>query len=78
MAEELDVLIAATRKYHRAKRNFDAAKQEVVDAMLTALRAGASPGDVAEGSPFTPAYVRRIAKEAGIPPAPPGPKARKK
>jgi hypothetical protein len=77
MTEEIDMLTAATRKYERAERALKAAKAEVIEAALTALRAGERPTDVAEQSPFTPAYIRRIAREHGIEPAPPGPKPRR-
>jgi hypothetical protein len=48
-----------------------------VDAVLAALRAGMRPTDVTARSPFTAAYVRRLAREAGIEPARPGPKSTK-
>lgn len=71
------MLTAATRKYERAKTAYDTAKAEVIQAALTALRAGERPTDVADKSPFTPAYIRRLAREAGIEPAAPGPKPRR-
>jgi hypothetical protein len=74
MTEEMNVLTAATKKYERAKERAETAKQEVIEAVLVALRAGERPTDVAEQSPFTPAYIRRIARDHGIEPAAPGPK----
>lgn len=68
------MLAAATRKYERTKKAYEAAKTEAIQAALDALRAGERPTDVAEKSPFTPAYIRRLAREAGIEPAAPGPK----
>ena len=68
------MLVAATRKYERTKKAYEAAKAEAIHAALDALRAGERPTDVAEQSPFTPAYIRRLAREAGIEPAAPGPK----
>jgi hypothetical protein len=35
--------------------------------VLAALRAGERPTDVAAKSPFTEAYVRKLARENGIP-----------
>lgn len=35
--------------------------------MLAALRAGEHPTDVAAKSPFTETYVRKLAREGGIP-----------
>ncbi|MBF6138144.1 hypothetical protein IU501_34815 [Nocardia otitidiscaviarum] len=77
MTEEMDRLKAATRKHKRATESAEAARKEVLDAALEALRAGERPTDVAAASPFTPAYIRRIAREHGIDPAPPGPKPRR-
>lgn len=41
---------------------------ELVDAIVTALEEGERPTDVAEASPYTAAYVRTLAREAGVPP----------
>lgn len=67
----------ATRKYVRAKEAYESARKEVVEAVVAALVAGERPTDVAAASPFTPAYVRRLAKERGVEGAPPGPKPRR-
>jgi hypothetical protein len=67
-------LAEATRLYEETARAHEAARQAVIAAALTALRGGVTPNEVEELSPFTSAYVRRIARDAGIPPAPPGPK----
>jgi hypothetical protein len=77
MTEEIDMLAAATRKFERTRKAHDAAKAEVIQAALDALRAGERPTDVADKSPFTPAYIRRIARDAGIEPAAPGPKPKR-
>lgn len=67
----------ATRRYDRARVKLDEAKSEVVAAIVAALRTGATPTEVAATAPFTPAYVRRIAREHGIEPAAPGPKPKR-
>ena len=72
------MLTTATRKYERAKTRLDEAKTEVIAAMVAALRAGETPTDVAKNAPFTAAYIRRIAREHGVDPSPPGPKPRRK
>lgn len=40
-----------------------------VAAVVEALKAGKRPTDVASWSPFTAAYLRKLAREAGVPPA---------
>lgn len=69
-----DDLRKATRRYRRTEATHATAREAVVQAVVAALRAGVRPTDVAEDSPFTPAYVRRLAREHDIEPAPPGPK----
>ncbi|WP_018682193.1 hypothetical protein [Actinokineospora enzanensis] len=64
----------ATARYLKAKAELDAATAVVAEEIVVELRRGTPPTDVAERSPYSPAYVRRIAREHGIAPAPPGPK----
>jgi hypothetical protein len=71
-------LAAATRRYRRTESAHDEARHEVIEAVLTALRADMLPSEVERISPFTGAYIRRLAREHGIPPAPPGPKSASK
>jgi hypothetical protein len=66
----------ATRRYRKTEKAHTEARDAAVQAVITALRAGERPTDVAERSPFTPAYVRRIAREHDIEPAKRGPKKR--
>lgn len=76
VADIRDELADATRLYRQTESAHKAAQQGVIAAALAALRAGVTPNEVAELSPFTSAYVRRLARAEGIPPAPPGPKRR--
>lgn len=62
--DEMEALHAATRRYRR----WETARQEAIDAVLAALRAGERPTDVEAASPFTGAYIRRLARDAGIEP----------
>ncbi|WP_157838426.1 hypothetical protein [Nocardia farcinica] len=78
MAAELDKLKAATKRYLKIMKRAEEARKEVYEAVVEALRAGESPADVAENSPYTQPYTRRIAREHGIEPATRGPKARPK
>jgi hypothetical protein len=69
-----DDLAAATRRYRRTETAHEEARQDVINAVLAALRAGVGPTEVERLSPFTGAYIRKLARDNGIPPAPPGPK----
>jgi hypothetical protein len=70
----MDKLDKATRDYRKTEQAHANARTAAVNAVLEALRAGERPTDVTAHSPFTAAYVRRLARENGIEPAPPGPK----
>jgi predicted RNA-binding protein associated with RNAse of E/G family len=67
-------LEAATRRYRKTATDHDKARDATVAAVLAALRAGVAPVEVERLSPFTGTYIRKMAREHGIPPAPPGPK----
>lgn len=66
----------ATTRYRETEQAHDESRDAAAEAVVEALRAGERPTDVTERSPFTAAYVRRIARENGIKPAKPGPKKR--
>ena len=68
-------LAEATRRYERTEVAHEEARQAAIDAVIAALRAGIGPAEVERLSPFTGAYIRKLARERGIPPAPPGPKS---
>jgi hypothetical protein len=78
MTQEMDRLKASTNRYKHDREAADASREEVIQAVLVALRAGERPTDVAEASPFTYTYIRRMAREAGVVPATPGPKPSRK
>jgi len=52
------------------------ARRAVVDAVVDALRAGLTPSEVEQLSPFSSTTIRTIARENQIPPATRGPKPR--
>jgi hypothetical protein len=56
----------ATARYRETEEAHKDARTEAVMAVVDALRSGARPTDVTNRSPFTAAYVRRIARENGI------------
>lgn len=65
----------ATTRYRETETAHDSSRAAAVEAVVEALKAGERPTDVTARSPFTAAYVRRIARDNGIEPAKPGPKA---
>ncbi|GIM87949.1 hypothetical protein Sar04_46850 [Salinispora arenicola] len=67
-------LSAATKRYRRTEAAHEAAREAVIMAVVAALRDGLGPTDVERLSPFSGAYVRKLAREHEIPPALPGPK----
>jgi len=71
MADErdpLDVVDETTAAYQETEKAHEAARKAAIAAVLAALRAGKRPTDVVERSPFTDAYVRRLARANGIEP----------
>jgi len=67
MADTPDRLDAATRAYKRTAAAHAVARDEAVAAVVEALRSGERPASVAKRSPFTDAYVRKLAREHEIP-----------
>jgi hypothetical protein len=63
----LDAVEADTRRYHGTESAHEQSRQAVTASVLAALRAGERPTDVAAKSPFTETYVRKLARENGIP-----------
>lgn len=72
--DEMEALDQATSRYRQTEAAHEDARQQAMRAVVAALKADKRPTDVVDRSPFTAAYVRRIAREAGIEPAKPGPK----
>ncbi|MGH3277142.1 MAG: hypothetical protein ACRDNZ_22790 [Streptosporangiaceae bacterium] len=62
-----DTIEAGTRLYERTGAAHESARTDLVAAVLAALRDGEPPTDVAAWSPFTEAYVRKLARTNGIP-----------
>ena len=74
--DPMTTLDKATTRYRETETAHDASRDAATEAVVEALRAGERPTDVTARSPFTAAYVRRIARDNGIEPAKPGPKKR--
>lgn len=68
----LDDLDASTRRYRETEAEHEKSREAVIRDVVAALKAGIRPTDVVAHSPFTAAYVRNIAREHGIEPAPRG------
>jgi hypothetical protein len=71
-----DQLRTASTRYVKTGRAHDAAQVALMAVVAAALLEGVSPTEVVELSRFSAAYVRRIARENGIPPAKLGRKPR--
>ncbi len=78
VSDPRQALVRATEQYRETERRHEAARQAVIDAVVGALGAGVPPAEVVALSPFSPAYVRVLAREHGVPPAPGGVKPRKR
>lgn len=62
----LALLDKSTARYRQTEADHEKARQDVIAAVLAALQARERPTDVAEHSPFTDAYIRKLARENGI------------
>lgn len=67
-------LKSATQRYRETEAAHEHSQKDVLSAILAALRGGVTPTEVERLSPFTAAYIRRVARAEGVPPAAPGPK----
>jgi hypothetical protein len=65
--DELELVGQATERYRETAAEHEQARQALIAAVLDALRAGKRPTDVTGRSPFKDAYVRRLARDNGIP-----------
>jgi hypothetical protein len=63
----LEGVEVATARYKQTASAHEESRGAVVAAVLAALREGERPTDVAGKSPFTETYVRKLARENGIP-----------
>lgn len=70
--DPLDALDESTNRYRETEKAHEASRTAVIADVVSALKAGKRPTDVTAHSPFTDAYVRKLARENGIEPAPRG------
>ncbi len=69
MDEHEEALRSSTRRYRRTEAAHEESRKASTADVITALKAGVPPTRVAELSPFTATHVRKLARDAGIPPA---------
>lgn len=69
MITGMDAHEAAVRTTGERVAAAEKARDEHIAAVVAALEAGKRPTDVASWSPFSAAYLRRLARRKGIPPA---------
>lgn len=67
----VDVLLAQLDVATDRSRSLgvEAVRRELADAIVAALKGGASPTEVVDRSPYSPASILRIARIGGVPPA---------
>ena len=64
---EIEKVTEGTRRYRETEAAHRQARGAVTEAVLAALRGGQPPTAVAAASPFSEIYVRKLARENGIP-----------
>jgi len=66
MSEHEQAIRDAAARYRETEEAHETARKDLVAAVVKALEAGERPTDVTAWSPFTPAYVRRLARDHGV------------
>ena len=64
-------LAEETKRYRRHAAALKASGEAVMTLALDLLRANVPPSEVERLSPFTDSYIRKAAREAGLPPVRP-------
>lgn len=67
-----------TTRLKRVETEREKLRDKATELVVAALKKQVPPTQVANRSPFSSAHVRKLAREHGIPPAPPGIKPRKR
>lgn len=66
-ADATDPITAAAARYKRDADKAKRSREALTELVLEALRKpGARPADIAKRADWTPAYVRKLARENGI------------
>lgn len=64
---EIEAVARDTRRYRGTEAAHEEARKAVTESVLAALRAGQPPTAVAAASPYSEIYVRKLARQSGIP-----------
>ena len=64
---EIEAVERDTRRYRDTEAAHEESRKAVTGSVLAALRAGLPPTAVAAASPYSEIYVRKLARENGIP-----------
>jgi hypothetical protein len=72
--DELEKVDQADKQYRASKAAADRDKEALFETWVNAARAGHTADHIAARSAFTAAHIRRILRDRGIEPLPPGPK----
>jgi hypothetical protein len=72
MSEHEQAIRNAADRYRETETVHEKARAKLIAVVVEALKDGERPTDVTSWSPFTPAYIRRLAREHGIAGRPPG------
>lgn len=75
---EMIELGSVTTRLKRIETEREKLRDRATELVVAALKKQVPPTRVADQSPFSPAHVRKLARDHGIPPAPPGIKSRKR
>lgn len=75
---EMVELGAVTARLKRVETEREKLRDKATELVVAALKKQVPPTQVANQSPFSPAHVRKLARDNGIPPAPPGIKPRRR
>lgn len=67
MSTHEQAIRTATSRYQKTEATHEEARTAVIAAVVAALQAGERPTDVTAWSPFTAAYIRKLARSNGIP-----------
>ncbi|MDT8916248.1 hypothetical protein [Amycolatopsis sp. PS_44_ISF1] len=74
--DPLTALDQATADYGRTLEAHETAASAMAEAVVAALRAGHTPGELADRTPWTDRYIRDLGRAAGVKPATRGRKPR--
>ena len=71
MSDDLgELLDGCARDYQAAKAVHERARDALLAAALEAWRAGWRPATISERTGLTASYLRKLARDAGLPPSP--------